>query len=108
MIEHSQYMDDAYDSIDDYNPNRRRKSLILFDDLIVDIPNKKFQSIIKELFIRCKKLNISLAFIAQSYFYVPEEVRLYSTYYLIMEIYNERELQSIAINHSADIDYKDL
>ena len=45
-------MDDAYDSIDDYNPNRRRKILILFDDLIVDIPNKKFQSIIKELFIR--------------------------------------------------------
>ena len=108
MIEHSQYMDDAYDTIDDYNPNRRRKILILFDDLIVDIPNKKFQSIIKELFIRCKKLNISLAFIAQSYFSVPEEVRLYSTYYLIMEIYNERELQSIAINHSADIDYKDL
>ena len=47
MIEHSQYMDDAYDSIDDYNPNRRRKILILFDDLIVDIPNKKFQYIIK-------------------------------------------------------------
>ena len=70
--------------------------------------NKKCQSIIKELFIRCTKLNISLVFITQSYFSVPKDVRLNSTNYLIMKINNKRELQSIAINHSADIDYQDF
>ena len=77
--------------------------------MIADImTNKKFQAIIKELFIRCRKLNIYLAFITQSYFSVPKEVRLNSTHDLIMKIHNKRELQKIAINHSADIDYKDF
>ena len=72
-------------SIEDYNPNRQRKILIVFDDMIADImSNKKFQAIIKELFIRCRKLNISLVFITQSYFCVPKDVRLNSTHYLIM------------------------
>ena len=70
--------------------------------------NKKFQSIIKELFISCRKQNISLVFITQSYFSVPKDVRLNSTHYLIMKINNRRELQNIATNHSADIDYKDF
>ena len=70
--------------------------------------NKKFQAIIKELFIRCRKLNISLVFIMQSYFFVPKEVRLNSTHYLIMKIHNKREFQQFAINNSADIDYKDF
>ena len=70
--------------------------------------NKTFQTIIKELFIRCAKLNISLVFITQSYFSVPKDVRLNSTHYLIMEINNNKELQTIAINHSADIDYQDF
>ena len=69
--------------------------------------NKKFQAIIKELFIRCRKLNISLVFITQSYFSAPRDVRLNSTH-LIMKINNNRELQNIAINHSAVIDYQDL
>ena len=69
--------------------------------------NKKCQVIIiKELFIRCRKLNTSLVFITQSYFSVPKKVRLNSTYYLIMKIHNKKELQQIAINHSADIDQK--
>ena len=77
--------------------------------MIADImTNKKFQAIIKELFIRCRKLNISLVFITQSYFSVPKDVRLNSTYYLIMKINNKRELQNIAINHSADIDHQDF
>ena len=76
--------------------------------MIADIiTNKRFQSIIKELFIRCRKLNISLVFITQSYFSVPKDVRLNSTH-LIMKINNKRELQNVAINHSADIDYQDL
>ena len=102
-------MDDVYESIDDYNPNRKRKILIAFDGMVADIlNNKKCQAIIKELFIRCRKLNISLVFITQSYFSVPKDVRLNSTHYLIMKINNKRELQNIAINHSADIDYKDF
>ena len=70
--------------------------------------NKKFQAIIKELFIRCRKLNISLVFITQSYFSVPKDVRLNLPHYLFLKISPRKELQNIAINHSADIDYKDL
>ena len=69
--------------------------------------NKEFKAIIKDLFIRCRKLNISLDFITQSYFSVPKDVRLNSTHYSIMKINNKRELQNIAINHS-DIDYQDF
>ena len=109
FIECSSTMDDVYENIHDYNPSRKTKILIVFDDMIADImTSKKFQAIIKELFIRCRKLNISLVFITQSYFSVPKDVRLNSTHYLIMKINNKRELQNIAINHSADIDYKDF
>ena len=109
FIECSNTMNDVYENIDNYNPNRKRKILIVFDDMIADImTNKKFQSIIKELFIRCRKLNISLVFITQSYFSVPKDVRLNSTHYLIMKLNNTKELQNIATNHSADIDYKDF
>ena len=67
--------------------------------------NEKFQAIIKELFIRCRELNISLVFNTQSYFSVPKDVRLNTTHYFIMKINDKRELQNIVINHSADIDY---
>ena len=104
FIECSNTMNDVYKSIDNYNPKRKRKSLIAFDNMIADImTNKKFQSIIKELFIRCRKQNISLMSITQSYFSVPKYVRLNSTHYLIMKINNKRELQNIA-----DIDVKDF
>ena len=77
--------------------------------MTVDImTNKRFQAIIKELFIRCRELNISLIFVTQFYFSVPKDVRLNSAHYLIMKINNKRELQNIAINHSADIDYQDF
>ena len=89
--------------------SEKEKKLIVFDDMIADIMTyKKFQAIIKELFIRCRKLNISLVFITQSYFSVPKDVRLNSTHYLIMKINNRKGLQDIAINHPADIDYKDF
>ena len=78
-------MDDVYNNIDDYNSKSKRKVLIVFDDMITDIMTyKKFQAIIKELFIRCRKLNISLVFIPQSYFSVPKEVRLNITHHLIL------------------------
>ena len=108
-IKCSNTIDDVYENINDYNSSRKIKILIIFDDMIADIiTNKKFQAIIKELFIRCRKLIISLVFITQPYFSVPKDVRLNSTHYLIMKINNKRELQNIAINHLADIDYQDF
>ena len=108
-IECSNSMDDVYDDIDGYNLARKRNILIVSDDIIADIvTNKKFQAAVEELFIRCRKLNILFVFITQSYFSVPKDVRLNSTHYLITKIYNNKELQNIAINHSADIDYKDF
>ena len=99
----------VYNNIDDFKLKRKRKILVVFDDMISDImTNKRFQAIIKELFTRCRKLNISLAFITQSYFRVPKDVRINSTHYLIMKIHNRRELQQIAIDYLADIDYKDF
>ena len=90
FIEYSNTMDDVYKNIDDYNPNRRRKILIVFDDMIADImTNKRFQVIINELFIRCRKINISIAFTTQSYFSVPKDARLNSTHYFIMKINNK-------------------
>ena len=97
FIEYSKTMNDVYRNIDDYNSKRKRKHLIVFDDMIASIMiNKNFQSIIKELLIRCRKLNISL-FLFHS-LSVPKEVRLNSTHYLIMKTQIIRELQQIAVN----------
>ena len=101
FIEYSNTINYVYSNIDNYNLKRKQKVLIVFDDMFADInTNRRFQSIVKELFIRCRKLNISLVFIPQSYFLVPKEVRLNCTHYLMMKIHNKRELQHIAINHS--------
>ena len=72
------------------------------------INNNKLNPIVTELFIRGRKLNISIVFITQSYFKVPKDVRLNSTHLSIMKIPNKRELQQIALNHSSDIDFKDF
>ena len=77
--------------------------------MIADMINtKKRNPVITELFIRGRKLNISIVFVTQSYFKVPKDVRLNSTNFLIMKIPNKRELQQIALNHSSDIDFKDF
>ena len=97
------------ENIHGYNSSGKRKILIIFDDKFADImTNKRFQAIIKELFIRCKKLNFSLVFITQSYFSVPKDVTLNSTHYLIMKTNNKRKLQNIAVYESTDIDYQDF
>ena len=103
-------MDNVYNNFNDYNPIRKRRILIVFDHVIADMnTDKDIQSnSVRDLFIRRKKLNIFLVFITQSYFSVPKDVRLNSTHYLMMKIYNKRELQDIASNHSADVDYKDF
>ena len=77
-------MDDIFKNIDDYNPNRNKKILIIFDGMIADIKtNNKFKSITKEIFIRCRKLDMSLVIITQSYFLAPKDIRLNSTHYSI-------------------------
>ena len=102
-------MHDLYENIDDYNPDKENKILIVFDDMIADmINNKKLNSIVAELFVRGRKLNISLVFITQSYFKVPKDVRLNTTDFFIAKIPNKRELQQIAINHSSNINTKDF
>ena len=109
FIEYSNDMEDVYKNIEEYNVDKERKILIVFDDMIADmINNKKLNSIVTELFIRGRKLNISLVFITQSYFKVPKDVRLNSTHFFIMKIPNKRELQQIALNHSSDINSKDF
>ena len=70
--------------------------------------NEKFNIIVTELFIRGRKLNISLVFITQSYLTVPNNIRLNSAYYFVMKIPNERELQQTAFNHSSDIVFQDF
>ena len=107
FMEYSNDMQDVYKNIEDYNPIKKRKILIVFDDMIADmINNNKLNPIVTELFIRERKRNISIVFIMQSYFKVPKDVRLNSTHFFIMKIPNKRELQQIALNHSSDIDFK--
>ena len=104
FIEYSNDMNDVDKNINYYNHNKENKILIVFDDMIADMLN----SIVTELFIRRRKLNISLVFITQSYFKVPKDVRLNTTHFFISKIPNKRELQQIAINHSSDINTKDF
>ena len=100
FMEYSNDMQDVYENIEDYNPIKKRKILIVFHDVIADmINNNKLNPIVTEL---------SIVFIMQSYFKVPKDVRLNSTHFFIMKIPNKRELQQIALNHSSDIDFKDF
>ena len=102
-------MRDVYKNINEYNPDNENKILIVFDDMIADMTsNKKLDSIVTELFIGGRKLNISLVFITQSYFKVPKDARLNNTHFCIAKTPNERELQHIAMNHSSDIKTEDF
>ena len=106
FIEYSNDMQDVYKNIDEYNIDKDRKILIVFDDMIAGmINNKKLNSLVTELFIRGRKLNISVVFITQSYFKVPKDVRINSTHFFIMEIPDKRELEQTALNQSSDIDF---
>ena len=91
FMEYSNDMQDVYKNIEDHNPIKKHKVLIIFDDMIADmINNNKLNPIVTELFIRGRKLNISTVFITQSYFKVPKDVRLNSTHFFIMKIPNKR------------------
>ena len=109
FIEYSNDMDDVSTNIKNYNPKRNKKTLLIFDDMIADImTSKEYKAIIKELFIRCRKLNISLVFITQSYFRTPKDARLNFTHYLLTKINNKKELRIIADDNPADLEYKDF
>ena len=105
FIDHSQTTDHVYQNSEDYNPTKKRRVLIVFDDMTTGLESNK---IVTELFLRGRKLNISLVFTSQSYFKVPKTIKLNATHYFIMKIPNKEELQHIASNHSSEIDFKDL
>ena len=109
FIEYSNDMQDVYKNIKEYNIVKKHKTLTVFDDMVANIiNNKKLNSVLTELFIGGRKLNISLVFITQLYFKIPKHVRLNSTCFFIMKISNKRELQQIALNDSSDISFKDF
>ena len=110
FIEYSNDMNDVLDNINDFNKNRDKKVLIIFDDMISDIMrSEKFKAIVKERFIRCRKLNVSIFFITQSYFRIPKDARLLnSTHYILIKIGNKKELKSIAEENSGHLDFKDF
>ena len=108
FIEYSNDMHDVYKNIDEYNPDKENKILIVFDDMIADmINNKKLNSIVTELFIRGRKINTSLVLITQSFFKVPEDVRLNTTNVFIPKIPNKIDFQQIVLNYLSDISTKD-
>ena len=104
FIEYSEDLNDVYDDINNYNKGRKNRVLIVFDDMIADIEyNKKFKIMIKELFYRGRKLNVSIVFITQSYFRALKDARLNSTHYILMKINNKKELQRIAEEKSGNV-----
>ena len=109
FVEYSDDMNDVFDDINNYNKNRDKKVLIVLDDMIADIEyNKNFKRIIKELFYRARKINVSIAFITQSYFRALKDARLNSTHYILMQIGNKKELKRIAEGKSGHLNYKDF
>ena len=100
-------MNDIHKSVEEYNPNKEQKILIVFDDMIADmLSNKKINP--AELYIRQRKTNIFLAFITQSFFAVQKNIRINSTSYFVMKIPNKRDLQQITFNHSSDVDFQEF
>ena len=109
FIGYSIDMNDVLEDINNYNKKRNKKVLIIFEDMIADIMRSDIiKAIIKERFIRCRKLNISMVFITQSYFRTPKDARLNSTHYILMKMGNKKELKSIAEENLGHLDFKDF
>ena len=101
-------MNDISENIEEYISNEKWKILIIFDNMIANMPSKKkFDLIVNELFLQGRNLNFFLVFIIQSYFAVSKNIRLNSTYYFIMKISYKQELQQIPFNDSSGTDFKD-
>ena len=109
FTEYSNDMDDIYKNIEEYNPIKKQKKLIVFNDMIADmLSNKNLNSKVTELCVRERRLNISLVFVTQSYFAVPKNKRLNSKHCFAMKIPSKRELQQNAFNHSSGIYFQDF
>ena len=109
FIEFFNDMDVIYENIKECNPKKTRKILIIFDDMIADmLSNKKFHSIVTQLFIKGRKLNISLAFLTQSYFAVPKNNRRNYTYYFIMKIPNKQYFNKLQLINYQILNLKTL
>ena len=109
FIEYSDDMNDVLDDINNYNKNRDKKVLTVFDDMIADIEyDKNFKRIIKELFYKARTINVSIVFITQSYVRALKDARLNSTHYILMKIGNKKELKRIAEGKSGHLDYMDF
>ena len=109
FIEYSNGIQDVYKKIYEYNADKECKISTVFDDMNADmINNKKLNSVVTELFIRGRKLNISLVFVTQSYFKVPKDVTLSTIHFFIMKNPYKRKLKKTALNHSSDISIKDF
>ena len=107
FIEYSNDIDDIYQNIEDYNPNKKQKILIVFDDMIADmLSNKKLNPIVTEIFIRERKLSISLVLITQYYFALSKNIRLNSIHYFSMKIPDKRELEQRT--HSSNIEFQNF
>ena len=88
---------------------KKRKILILFDEMIADmLSNKKLNAIVTEPFFRGNKVNISLVFMTESYFALPKNIRLKSTNYFVIKFADKREIQQIPFIYSTDIDFLDF
>ena len=109
FTDYSQTVGVVYENLEDYNRTKKRRVLIVFDDMIANMEsNTKLSPVVTELFLRGRKSNILLVFISQSYFKVPKTIRLNATHYFIMKIPNKKELQQIASNHPSNIDFKEF
>ena len=107
--DYSRTIDDVYENLEDCNPTKKRRVLIMFDDMIADMEsNKELSPIVSELFLRGKNLIISLVFVSHCYFKVSKTTKLNATHCFITKIPYKKELQDIGSPHSSEIDFKDF
>ena len=105
-VDFSRTVDDVDKNLEDDNPTKKRRLLILLDDRIADMEfNKKIKSFSHLIVSESKKLNILLAFFSQYYFKNPKTIRLNATHYFNTKASNKRGIQKIASNHSSAIDF---
>ena len=108
-MDHSQIIDDIYENVKDYNPTKKRKMLVVFDDITADMETyRTLSSVFTELLLRETKRNISFVLISKFYFKVPRTIRLNATHCFTMQITNKREFHQTAWNHSSDTEFREL
>ena len=108
-MDHSQIIDDIYENVKDYNPTKKRKMLVVFDDITADMETyRTLSSVFTELLLRETKRNISFVLISKFYFKVPRTIRLNATHCFTMQITNKREFHQTASNHSSDTEFREL